>query len=75
MMVESRMKPGTQLPAARKEATKEATSVIRLPTERLLGEAAALLVPCLGANPNFVDLFREEMTKCSEIGIERWLVT
>jgi hypothetical protein len=70
MMVEQdeTQHPATGCP---QKATKEATSVIRLPTEHLLGEAAALLAPCLGANPNFVDLFQEEMTKSSEIGIYR----
>jgi hypothetical protein len=47
-----------RLSGCSQEATKEATSVIRLPTERL-GEAVTLLAPCLVNNLNFVDNFQE----------------
>ena len=47
---------------APQKATKETSSVIRLPRERL-GEAAGLLARCFRANPNFVDLFQEERAR------------
>ena len=47
---------------APQKATKETSSEIRLPRERL-GEAAGLLARCFRANPNFVDLFQEERAR------------
>ena len=47
---------------APQKATKETSSVIRLPRERL-GEAAGLLARCFRANPNFVELFHEERAR------------
>jgi hypothetical protein len=44
------------------KATKETSSVIRLPRERL-GEAAGLLARCFHARSNFVDLFHEERAR------------
>ena len=44
---------------APQKATKETSSVIRLPRERL-GEAAGLVARCFHARSNFVDLFQEE---------------
>ena len=47
---------------ASQKATKETSSVIRLPRERL-GEAAGFLARCFRANPNFVELFHEERAR------------
>jgi hypothetical protein len=47
---------------AAQKATKETSSVIRLPRERL-GEAAGFLARCFRANPNFVELFHEERAR------------
>ena len=47
---------------APQKATKETSSVIRLPRDRL-GEAAGLLARCFRANPNFVELFQDERAR------------
>ena len=47
---------------APQKATKETSSVIRLPRERL-GEAAGLVARCFHARSNFVDLFQEERAR------------
>jgi hypothetical protein len=47
---------------ALQKATKETSSVIRLPRERL-GEAAGLLARYFRANPNFVNHFQEERAR------------
>ena len=44
------------------KAMKEASSVIRVPRERL-GEAAGLLARCFSANPTFVDLFPDDSAR------------
>jgi hypothetical protein len=54
-----RRKRNSGPPAHRNRATKETSSVIRLPTEPL-GEASGLLARCLRANPNFLELFADE---------------
>src|SRR5829696_5095608 len=61
MMVEQ---DGTRhrVSGAPQKATKETSSVIRLPRERL-GEAAGLLARCFHARSNFVDLFQEERAR------------
>ena len=55
----SRMKPGARVSGAPQKATKETSSVIRLPRERL-GEAPGLVARIFHARSNFVDLFQEE---------------
>ena len=47
---------------APQKATKETSSVIRLPRERL-GEAPGLVARCFHARSNFVDLFQEERAR------------
>jgi hypothetical protein len=47
---------------APQKATKETSSEIRLPRERL-GEAAGLVARCIHARSNFVDLFQEERAR------------
>jgi hypothetical protein len=47
---------------APQKATKETSSVIRLPREHL-GEAAGFLARCFRANSNFVDLFQEQRAR------------
>ena len=44
------------------KATKETSSLIRLPRERL-GEAAGLVASCFHARSNFVALFQEERAR------------
>jgi hypothetical protein len=51
-----------RISGALQKATKETSSEIRLPKERL-GEAAALLTRCFHARSNFVDLFQEERAR------------
>ena len=58
----SRMKPGTRVSDTPRKATKEISSVIRLPRERL-GEAPGLVASCFHARSNFVALFQEERAR------------